>query len=127
VEVAGFAVAAFRGGEVLLYTPRKPEHLAGLLTFPVFPAADLPALRAAWKAALPGLGTAVLRPRPATVTHSITHHRYRLRLAEARLEGEGTGPGGELPDGYAWAPASELDRLLVSSLPRKIWKALGPA
>lgn len=125
VDVAGYTVAAFRdrGGreEVLLYTPRKPERLAGLLTFPVFPVAGLPALRAAW-AAIPGLPKATLRPRAVTVAHSITHHRYRLRVVEAGLESGKREAA--LPEGYAWTPVGEVDRLLVSSLPRKIWRAL---
>jgi A/G-specific adenine glycosylase len=126
VDVEGYAVAAFRGGsrdgQVLLYTPRKPERLAGLLTFPVFPVAGLPELKKAWKGALPGLGEAALRPRPVTVTHSITHHRYRLRIADARMEED--APSRPLPEGYEWKSVAEVERLLVSSLPRKIWKAL---
>jgi A/G-specific adenine glycosylase len=126
VDVAGFAVAAFRerkGGEdVLLYTPRKPERLAGLMTFPVFPAGDLAALKDAWRAALPGLPKAILRPRAVTVTHSITHHRYRLRIAETRYERAAATKS--LPAGYTWMPVEEVERALVSSLPRKIWKAL---
>jgi A/G-specific adenine glycosylase len=126
VDVEGYAVAAFRGGardgQVLLYTPRKPERLAGLLTFPVFPVAGLPELKKAWKGALPGLAAAALRPRPVTVTHSITHHRYRLRIAEARMEEN--APSRPLPEGFEWRPVAEIERLLVSSLPRKIWKAL---
>ena len=126
LDVEGFAVAAFRqagsGREALLYAPRKDERLAGLLTFPVFQAPDWPALKAAWKAALPGLSQAALRPRPGTVAHGITHHHYRLRLAEAAVgAGEAEAP---LPPGYAWAPVDTLDRMLVSSLPRKIWRAL---
>ncbi len=127
VDVSGFAVVAFAGsgsaGRALLYTPGKPERLAGLLTFPVFAAEDLPALRAAWKAGLPALAEASLRPRAVTVTHSITHHRYRLRIVEARVEAGAVS--GRLPVGYAWAPIADLDRMLVSSLPRKIWKAVG--
>ncbi|MDB5103075.1 MAG: A/G-specific adenine glycosylase [Fibrobacteres bacterium] len=128
VEVAGYAVAAFTGAledrKVLLYTPKKPERLAGLLTFPVFAVSDLRSLREAWKSALPALAGAAIRPRTGMVTHSITHHRYRLRLVEAIIE-EGCLPeDGPMPEGYAWEPAGDLDRILVSSLPRKIWKAL---
>jgi A/G-specific adenine glycosylase len=93
VDVQGFAVAAFRKGkgngkgsgngkngrEVLLYTPLREERLAGLLTYPFFPAEDWPSLRSAWNSALPGLAEAALRPRPGLVTHGITHHRYRIR------------------------------------------------
>jgi A/G-specific adenine glycosylase len=126
VDVDGYAVAAYReagnGREVLLYTPGKAERLAGLATFPFFPAADWPSLKAAWKDALPGLARASLRPRPATVSHGITHHRYRLRLAEAAV-GEREGGSG-LPEGYAWVPEASLERALVSSLPRKILQAL---
>lgn len=128
VDVEGYAVAAYRSGdrgtEVLLYTPGKEERLAGLLTFPFFPAADLVTLREAWKRCLPGMGGAVLRPRPTVVTHGITHHRYRLRLADVRL---GTREGvAALPPGYAWAPVEGLEKSLVSSLPLKIWQALRP-
>lgn len=126
VDVAGFAVAAFREGkdgeEVLLYTPRKAERLAGLLTFPLFPVADLPALREAWRAGLPGLPKTALRPRAVTVTHSITHHRYRLRIVEGRVEAGARTRS--LPEGYAWAPVAGVERMLVSSLPKKIWKAV---
>lgn len=122
VDVTGYAVAAFREGEVLLYRPEKPERLAGLLTFPTFPAADLPGLRDAWNRALPALADQAFRPRPVTVTHSITHHRYRLRIAETRVQGSAARAG--LPDRYVWTGLHELDRLLVSSLPSKIWKAI---
>ncbi len=125
-EVSGFAVAAFRAGtdgeEALVYTPRKGERLAGLLTFPLFQVPGLLALKVAWREAVPGLEEAVLRPRAKTITHSITHHRYRLGVVEAIMPDLGTSEG--LPDGYAWMPSRELDRLLVSSLPRKIWRAL---
>ena len=129
MDVAGYVVAAFRARgqseEVLLYTPRKPERLAGLATFPVFPVADMAALREAWRAAVPGLPKATLRPLSVTVAHSITHHRYRLRIVEARLDADvSPGEAKDLPEGYAWAPIAEVDRMLVSSLPRKIWKAL---
>jgi A/G-specific adenine glycosylase len=128
--VAGFAVAAFRtnpySGEAdtLLYTPRKGERLAGLLTFPVFAVADLAALKTAWRQTLPGLPEAPLRPRAITVAHSITHHRYSLRIAEVRLDAAGSKGARALPEGYAWAPVADLDRLLVSSLPKKIWTGL---
>jgi adenine-specific DNA glycosylase len=154
VEVEGFAIAAFRipdgkangdgnrdgtapskggrkgepqregtgGREVLLYTPRKEERLAGLLTYPFFPASDWPSLRAAWNSALPMLAEASLRPRPGLVAHGITHHRYRIRLAEAAVEGRAAAAA--LPEGYAWAPETELEQLLVSSLPLKIRAAL---
>jgi A/G-specific adenine glycosylase len=126
VDVEGFAVAAFRNGtggrEVLLYTPDKEERLAGLLTYPFFPASGWPALKAAWKTALPGLAEAALRPRPGVVTHGITHHRYRIRLAEAAVDGRAAAAA--LPERYAWALEGELDRLLVSSLPLKIRGAL---
>lgn len=122
VDVTGYAVAAFREGEVLLYRPGKPERLAGLLTFPTFPVADLPGLREAWNRALPHLADPAFRPRPVTVTHSITHHRYRLRIAEARVQGPAARAG--LPEGYVWTGLNELDRVLVSSLPSKIWKAI---
>jgi A/G-specific adenine glycosylase len=128
VDVSGYAVAIFAGadgdaeGRVLLYTPRKPERLAGLLTFPFFEAGDLPGLRAAWKSRLPGLAAASLRPRAVTVTHSVTHHRYRIRLAEARMDPASLKA--PLPEGFAWCKAGELERTLVSSLPRKMWKAL---
>lgn len=134
VDVEGFAVAAFRNGkgsaqggtrggrEVLLYTPEREERLAGLLTFPFFPASDWPSLKAAWKSALPGLAETPLRPRPGLVTHGITHHRYRIRLAEAVVAG--TAAEAPLPERYAWAPEGDLDRLLVSSLPLKIRRAL---
>ncbi|MEO6097220.1 MAG: A/G-specific adenine glycosylase [Fibrobacteria bacterium] len=126
VVVSGFGVAVVAGAgaqrRVLLYTPRKPERLAGLLTFPFFEAGDLPGLRAAWKSRLPGLAEASLRPLAVTVTHSITHHRYRIHLAEARMD-----PAclkAPLPEGFTWCKAGELERILVSSLSRKIWKAL---
>ena len=127
VDVQGYAVAAFReaggGREVLLYTPGKAERLAGLLTFPFFPAPDWPSFKAAWKAALPGFAGAALKPRPAMVAHGITHHRYRMRLAETSLPGDSAlGP---VPSGYAWSAVAGLEKVLVSSLPRKLWRAFG--
>jgi A/G-specific adenine glycosylase len=129
LDINGFVVVAHRGGEgrgddgreILLYRPRKPELLAGLLTFPVVNVADLAALKAAWARLLPGWETSVLRPRPVTVTHSITHHRIKLRMVEtAPVPGKTEM---ELPEGFLWAPMADMDRLLVSSLPRKIWKS----
>jgi A/G-specific adenine glycosylase len=126
VDVEGFAVAVFRKGkggrEVLLYTPDREERLAGLLTYPFFAVADWNAFKSAWKSALPSLGEAALRPRPGLVTHGITHHRYRIRLAEGAV-GEREAAA-SLPERYAWAPERELERLLVSSLPVKIRAAL---
>ena len=75
VDVEGYVVAAFRLGaaglEVLLYTPGKEERLAGLLTFPIFDAGDLPGLRTAWKSALPGLASAAAGPSSPTVSRII--------------------------------------------------------
>lgn len=123
-DIAGMVVVARRNPEapeVLLYRPRKPELLAGLLTFPVLTAADMPSLKAAWARMLPGSEPPSFRPRAVTVTHSITHHRIKLRLVEGTY-GEGM-PEIPLPEGFLWAPVAEVDRLLVSSLPRKIWKS----
>jgi len=117
-------VVARRDGEaedVLLYRPSKPELLAGLLTFPVLAVADLPSLKEAWARLLPGWKLPSFRPRAVTVTHSITHHRIKLRLVEAVFSRESANT--RLPEGFLWAPARELDKFLVSSLPRKIWKA----
>ncbi len=127
VEVEGYAVAAYRkaagGRQILLYTPGKAERLAGLATFPFFAVPDWPSLKTAWKSAVPALAGAGLKPRPATVSHGITNYRYRIRLAEADA-GTGKEPG-PLPSGYAWVAEEALERALVSSLPRKIWRALG--
>lgn len=126
VDVEGYAVAAYRnageGRQVLLYTPAKAERLAGLVTYPFFAASDWPGFKNKWSAALPGLADARLKPRPATVSHGITHYRYRIRLAEAKV---GDRNGEPLPEGYAWVAEADLDRVLVSSLPRKIRQALG--
>ncbi|MBW8889485.1 MAG: A/G-specific adenine glycosylase [Fibrobacteres bacterium] len=127
VDVEGYAVAAYRnagkGREVLLYTAGKSERLAGLVNFPFFAVPDWTGLREAWKAALPGLAGAHLKPRPATVSHGITHYRYRVRVAEASVEARKAAS--ILPEGYAWVAEEDLGRLLVSSLPRKIWRSLG--
>ena len=122
VDIAAFAVAIYHGDRVLLYRPRKPELLAGLLTFPMFAAADLRELRAAWHSVFPGFGGPMIRPRPAAFTHGITHHRLRIRLAETRLPAEAASAS--LPEGYVWAGIEDVGQLLVSSLPAKIWKAL---
>lgn len=120
----GFAAILRRGGEVLLYRPGKGELLAGLLTFPVFAldgSPTVPALKRAWQGRLPGLPVPDFRPRPVTVTHSITHHQFRLRLAEAELE---AGPGqAAWPEGYVWTDEARVEASLVSSFPRKIWMA----
>jgi len=127
VDVEGYAVAAYRnvgeGRQVLLYTAGKDERLAGLVNFPFFAVPDWTGLKGAWKAALPGLVSAHLKPRPATVSHGITHYRYRIRLAEANVEARKAES--ILPEGYAWVEEEALGRLLVSSLPRKIWRSLG--
>jgi A/G-specific adenine glycosylase len=126
VEVEGYAVAVFRnaesGRQILLYTPGKDERLAGLATFPFFAVPDWKALKAAWRTALPGFAGAALKPRPAQVTHGITHHRYRIRVAEADV-GEREAAA-DPPMDYFWVPEEGLERTLVSSLPRKIWSAL---
>ena len=122
--IRGFAVILRREDEVLLYRPRKGELLAGLLTFPVFAldgAHTMPALKKAWSDRLPGLPVPAFRPRPVTVTHSITHHQFRLRLAEAMLEPGGGGL--EWPDGYAWTDEARVEAALVSSFSTKIWTA----
>jgi A/G-specific adenine glycosylase len=127
VEVEGYAIAFYRkaqaGREVLLYTPGKAERLAGLATFPFFAVPDWRGLKEAWKSALPALAGARLKPRSAVVSHGITHYRYRVRLAEGGL-GEHEA-GMTLPDGYAWVAEEDMEKALVSSLPRKIWIALG--
>lgn len=127
VDVAGFAVIALagsgRGSRILLYTPGKAERLAGLFTFPVFPESGLPGLIEAWKSDLPGLAEAALSLSGSSVTHSITHHRYRLGIAMARLDKPAWAA--QLPAGYTWLPIGDMERILVSSLPRKIWKAAG--
>jgi A/G-specific adenine glycosylase len=127
VDVGGFAVIAFAGSgrdaRILLYTPGKAERLAGLFTFPVFAESGLPGLNKGWKSELPGLAKAALSLSGSSVTHSITHHRYRLGIAEARLDKSALKA--PLPAAYAWMPIGDLDRVLVSSLPRKIWKAAG--
>jgi A/G-specific adenine glycosylase len=129
VDVGGFAVTAFAGSgremRVLLYTPGKAERLAGLFTFPVFAESGLPGLIKGWKSELPGLAKAALSLSGSSVTHSITHHRYRLGIAEARLDKSALAA--TLPAAYAWMPVADMDRVLVSSLPRKIWKAVGGA
>ncbi len=129
VDVEGYAVAAYREvagvRQVLLYTAGKAERLAGLVNFPFFAVPDWPGLKEAWKEALPGLADARLKPRPALVSHGITHYRYRIRLAEAGIEARHSE--GVLPPGYAWVGEADLGRLLVSSLPRKIWHSLGAA
>ena len=40
----------------------------------------------AWKSELPGLADAAFSLNGSAVTHSITHHRYRLGIAEAQLD-----------------------------------------
>lgn len=127
VDVGGFAVIAIAGTgrdeRVLLYTPGKAERLSGLFTFPVFPETGLPGLIKAWRSELPGLANAALTLSGSSVSHSITHHRYRLGIAEARLDKPALAA--PLPASYAWMPIADMDRVLVSSLPRKIWKAVG--
>lgn len=122
--IRGYAVILRRGGEVLLYRPGKGELLAGLLTFPVFAlggSPTVPALKKAWRERLPGIPVPGLRPRPVTVTHSITHHLFRLRLAEATVEAE--NGDASWPDGYVWTGEARVEGSLVSSFPRKIWMA----
>jgi A/G-specific adenine glycosylase len=120
----GYALVWRRLGRVLLYRPRKGELLAGLLTFPVIlldGPCTIPALRKAWAAAHPDLPAPCFRPRSALVTHGITHHQIRLHLAEAGLE-DGAEHG-RWPLGFEWVEEERVDAALVSSLPRKIWKA----
>jgi A/G-specific adenine glycosylase len=124
--VRGYAVILRRGSEVLLYTPRKGELLAGLLTFPTFPLTGtptIPALKKAWAKALPGLPIPAFKPRSAVVSHGITHHQFQLRLAAAELAPRKRGAKEEWPEGFAWMAADEVAGALVSSFPRKIWEA----
>ena len=122
--VRGYAVMALSGRKVLVYRPAKGELLAGLATFPVFPAGSLPALRKAWRDTLPGLPLPEFLPRAHTVSHGITHHQFRLRLVEARL---GARTSGSLPAGYRWVQEGRVDDLFVSSLPRKLWQGFRAA
>lgn len=124
----GYALVLRSQGRILLYRPRKGELLAGLLTFPMIlldGPSGLPALRQAWAAAHPDLPAPGFRPRSASVSHGITHHQIRLRLAGADLDAEAGSRS--WPEGYAWVEEGRVDAALVSSLPRKIWKAWGGA
>jgi A/G-specific adenine glycosylase len=123
----GFALVVRHGEDVLLYRPRKPEVLAGLLTFPVMAAAAWKDLRKAWKEIHPDSPWPEFRPRAEVVNHSITHRQFRLRIAEGRWDA-GDAPS-SLPEGYQWAPARKVEKLLVSSLSQKIWERYreGPA
>lgn len=120
----GYALVLRRQGRVLLYRPRKGELLAGLLTFPVVlldGPCTIPALRKAWAAAHPDLPAPGFRPRSAVISHGITHHQIRLHLADAGLE-DGADHG-VWPEGFEWMEEERVDAALVSSLPRKIWRA----
>jgi A/G-specific adenine glycosylase len=122
----GYALVLRRMGRILLYRPRKGELLAGLLTFPTF-LLDGPqtvtALRKAWAAAHPDLPGPDFRPRSAVIAHGITHHQFRLRLAGADLDAEADRLA--WPEGFEWVEEERVDAALVSSLPRKIWRAWG--
>ncbi len=125
-DIAGAALTLFRnlnstlpsGREVLLIKPMSGEALSGLWTFPILQGENPEAVRAEWRKRFSVRNPQELRPLPVTVTHSITHRRYRLRIYQGVLDLE-TG----FPEGmeYCWVAPSEVERMLVSSLPKKIW------
>ena len=118
--IEGFALVISNGEKILLHRPVKPGFLAGLLTFPIVEASDLPGLRKAWNKKHPDFPLQSVRLKNGTITHSITFRRFRLRITESRIPSSAGGKG--LPAEYQWISTGRIDALLVSSLPRKIWK-----
>lgn len=126
--IRGYAAVIRCRSQVLLYTPRKGELLAGLPGFPIFPLSGVPAfsgLRKAWRNALPARPFPAFRPRIAVVTHGITHHQFRLGVVVADLEA--VEARADWPEGYSWAAEDAVDKSLVSSFTRKIWEAGKPS
>jgi A/G-specific adenine glycosylase len=134
-EISALVVIAQRnaGGaeteEVLLYRPNAKELLTGLLTFPIFEVSDINALKMEWAKRLPGVQVPAFRLRPTTFKHSITHHRIHLQMVSGiidfKVKKKSKNKKGQGFDrsGFQWLSVIDLERLLVSSLTRKIWKA----
>ena len=101
-----------RGGRVLLV--RRPEggRMAGLFELPTREVAG-PAGEAAglWPREF-GLPLALREPR-GELTHTITHHRIRVRVRAAEL-------AEAAPPGAAWAGAAEALALPLTGMARKI-------
>jgi adenine-specific DNA glycosylase len=134
-HISGFAVVAIRGGkdpgsklfqgEALIYRARAPELLKGLWSFPIFTVPDLTSLTVAWQELLPKVNVFNFVLHPHAVVHSITHHRIQLKVVMVDVGVLAKGKREAcLPEGFQWVPVTELERLWVSSLPRKIWKTV---
>ncbi len=124
-EINGYVVVAIRkrnkpdNAEALLYRPQKPELLANLMTFPVFTVSDIPSLKSAWKTQFPDLDVDDFRLQSKKINHAITHHKIKLEILEVNIVSmRNKSP---LPKGFLWGRVADLEKILVSSLPRKIW------
>ncbi len=134
LRISGIAVIAKRIGnsksrgiiedEVLVYRSTAAGVLKGLWSFPYFIVSDITSLGFAWNKLLPQFVVSSFSLQSNDVKHSITHHRIELKVATAIVELGARGvKAAELPEGFKWVPVTELGRILVSSLPRKIWKS----
>ncbi len=133
LRICGIAVIAIRSGktlktgiveeEVLVYRSPATGVLKGLWSFPYFTVTDITSLDFAWKKILPQIVVSNFSLQPNVVKHSITHHRLELKVATVKVEFGAKGvKKTDLPEGFKWVPIAELGSILVSSLPRKIWK-----
>jgi A/G-specific adenine glycosylase len=101
VDVQALVVRSAQG--VLLRRARPDELLTGFWILPQV--GDHPALERG--------------SQRGTVRHAITHHRIVWDVYD------GFWTGGTLPEDWMWCPLSQLDRELVSSLPRKALRVAG--
>ncbi len=133
LRIAGIAVIAIRRSnrlnsgfvehEVLMHRSETAGILKGLWSFPYFTVSKITSLGIEWNKLLPQIVVSNFSLQPHNVIHSITHHRLELKVAIAKVKPGSKGPKtAELPEGFKWVPITELGRILVSSLPRKIWK-----
>ena len=116
-EVDLIAVVSRRGSDVLLGR-RKEGGLFGGLWEP--PMVELgPRERAeASLSSLVGTGVVGLEV-VGEQTHVLTHRKFRITIARARVSGEPVASGGTY-DRFAWQKASQLGALGMSSLAKKI-------
>jgi A/G-specific adenine glycosylase len=117
-EVDVFALVSRRGARVLLGRRKEAGLFGGLWEPPMVERGPRETVEASLRALLG------VEPLELSVigeqTHVLTHRKLRITVATAKMAGEPTETGGGAYDCFAWRRASELGRLGMSSLAKKV-------
>jgi A/G-specific adenine glycosylase len=116
-EVNMIALVSRRGQQVLLARRRPGGLFGGLWEPPMVEWSENEA--EASLAALLGVPLAEMK-RVAEQTHILTHRRFRITIATAKVRSEPATPSGATYDCIDWKTSSELGPLAMSSLARKV-------